>query len=262
MLRLAPAAGEVCVARLFDLMLVSYLSQGLGARAFARGDRARAHRRRSCARRRRPGSTRGSSRPSGTSASEPGSRSAWRSSSVSLPCCARSSAPGRFSSSIRGSRRRSCRCSSGWRRPASASTSTSCAGCRRSSATEIAGLEAEIYRLAGERFNIQSPQQLGTILFEKLKLPAGKKTKKTKSYSTGAETLEELAAAGHELPQYLLRYRELAKLKSTYVDALPQIVGGGRARSTPASSRRSRRPAGCRRSIRICRTSPSARSSG
>ena len=89
---------------------------------------------------------------------------------------------------------------------------------------EIAGLEAEIYRLAGERFNIQSPQQLGTILFDKLKLPAGKKTKKTKSYSTGADTLDELAAAGHELPQYLLRFRELAKLKSTYVDALPQLV--------------------------------------
>lgn len=90
---------------------------------------------------------------------------------------------------------------------------------------DIGGLEAEIYRLAGERFNIQSPQQLGTILFEKLKLPAGKKTKKTKSWSTGAETLEELAAAGHELPQYLLRYRELAKLKSTYVDALPLLAG-------------------------------------
>ncbi len=89
---------------------------------------------------------------------------------------------------------------------------------------EIAGLEAEIYRLAGERFNIQSPQQLGTILFDKLKLPAGKKTRKTKSYSTGADTLEELASAGHELPQYLLRFRELAKLKSTYVDALPQLV--------------------------------------
>ncbi len=91
---------------------------------------------------------------------------------------------------------------------------------------ELAGLETEIYRLAGERFNIQSPQQLGTILFDKLKLPSGKKTRKTKSYSTGAETLEELAAAGHELPQYLLRFRELAKLKSTYVDALPQLLGG------------------------------------
>ena len=92
-------------------------------------------------------------------------------------------------------------------------------------ADEISGLEAEIYRLAGERFNIQSPQQLGTILFEKLKLPAGRKPKKTKSYSTGADTLEELAAAGHEMPQYLLRYRELSKLKSTYVDALPQLLG-------------------------------------
>ncbi|MFN7942935.1 MAG: DNA polymerase I [Thermoanaerobaculia bacterium] len=97
---------------------------------------------------------------------------------------------------------------------------------------ELAALEAAIYELAGERFNIQSPQQLGTILFEKLKLPARRRTQKTKSYSTDAETLEELAAAGHELPQKLLRYREHSKLKSTYVDALPAIAGeDGRVRT-------------------------------
>ncbi len=90
---------------------------------------------------------------------------------------------------------------------------------------EMATLEAEIHALAGERFNLNSPQQLGVILFEKLKLPAGRRTKKTKSWSTDADTLDELARQGHELPQKLLRFRELGKLKSTYVDALPQMVG-------------------------------------
>ena len=91
-------------------------------------------------------------------------------------------------------------------------------------ATEIEGLEQEIYALAGERFNIDSPQQLGAVLFEKLGLPVLRRTKKTKSWSTDAETLEELAARGHELPQKLLRYRETTKLKGTYVDALPTLV--------------------------------------
>ncbi len=90
---------------------------------------------------------------------------------------------------------------------------------------ELVKLETEIYDLAGESFNIQSPQQLGVILFEKLGYPAGKKTKKTKSYATGAEVLEGLATAGYPLPERILRYRELAKLKSTYVDALPALVG-------------------------------------
>lgn len=91
--------------------------------------------------------------------------------------------------------------------------------------SELARLESEIHSLAGERFNLNSPQQLGIVLFEKLKLPSGRRTKKTKSWSTDAETLEELARQGHELPQKLLRFRELGKLKSTYVDALPQLVG-------------------------------------
>lgn len=91
-------------------------------------------------------------------------------------------------------------------------------------ADELATLEAEIHAAAGEQFNLNSPQQLGTILFEKLGLPVLKKTRKTKSWSTDAATLEELARRGHELPQKLLRYREVSKLKSTYVDALPQLV--------------------------------------
>ncbi|MCB9377850.1 MAG: DNA polymerase I [Holophagales bacterium] len=91
-------------------------------------------------------------------------------------------------------------------------------------ASELSVLETEIHAEAGETFNLNSPQQLGAILFEKLGLPVLKKTRKTKSWSTDAATLEELARRGHELPQKLLRYREVSKLKSTYVDALPQLV--------------------------------------
>jgi DNA polymerase-1 len=88
--------------------------------------------------------------------------------------------------------------------------------------TMLGTLMTDIYELAGEEFNLNSPQQLGKILFEKLKLPRSRRTK-TGSYSTDAEVLEELAKR-HELPQKLLEYRELAKLKSTYVDALPQLI--------------------------------------
>ncbi len=90
---------------------------------------------------------------------------------------------------------------------------------------EVAQLEEEIWRQAGERFNLNSPQQLGVVLFERLGLPAPKRTQKTRSYSTGAEILEGLALRGFPIAQLLLRYRELSKLKSTYVDALPAMVG-------------------------------------
>jgi DNA polymerase-1 len=90
---------------------------------------------------------------------------------------------------------------------------------------ELAELEEEIFKQAGERFNLGSPQQLGFVLFEKMQLPGLKKTQKTKSYSTNAETLEELASRGYEIANLLLRYRELTKLKSTYIDALPVLVG-------------------------------------
>ena len=81
--------------------------------------------------------------------------------------------------------------------------------------------EEKIHRLAGETFNINSPKQLQTVLFEKLKLPRGRKTKE--GYSTDVDVLTELAKS-HELPAEILAYRSLAKLKSTYVDALPALV--------------------------------------
>lgn len=87
---------------------------------------------------------------------------------------------------------------------------------------DLAELEKTIYEKAGEEFNINSPQQLGTILFEKLKLPSGKKTK-TGQYSTNESVLTELAAK-YDLPSVILEYRQLAKLKSTYVDALPALI--------------------------------------
>ncbi|MGP0630588.1 DNA polymerase I [Nitrospina sp. 32_T5] len=82
---------------------------------------------------------------------------------------------------------------------------------------DLKKIEDEIYALAGEPFNINSPKQLSTILFEKLKLRTVKKTKS--GYSTDVSVLEELAAE-HDLPDKILNYRQFAKMKSTYVDAL------------------------------------------
>ncbi|WP_248448692.1 DNA polymerase I [Sinorhizobium meliloti] len=86
-----------------------------------------------------------------------------------------------------------------------------------------AALEDEIYRLAGETFTIGSPKQLGDILFGKMGLPGGSKTK-TGQWSTSAQVLEDLAAAGHDLPRKIVDWRQLTKLKSTYTDALPGFV--------------------------------------
>ncbi len=94
---------------------------------------------------------------------------------------------------------------------------------------QLQQLKTEIIALAGESFNINSSQQLGRILFEKLQLPVVKKTKKKTGYSTDVEVLTRLAEE-HELPAYILRHRTLAKLKSTYVDALLDQVD-------PATSR-------------------------
>ncbi len=80
-------------------------------------------------------------------------------------------------------------------------------------------LEADIQRLAGMEFNVGSPKQLGDVLFDKLGLPGGKKSSKTGAYATGAEVLEELIPL-HPLPQKVLDWRQIAKLKSTYADAL------------------------------------------
>jgi len=89
--------------------------------------------------------------------------------------------------------------------------------------TDLVRLTREIYDLAGQSFDIDSPKQLGEILFEKLKLPGGKRLKKSGQYSTDAAVLESLAEQ-HELPRKIIDYRTRAKLKSTYVDALPKYI--------------------------------------
>ena len=89
-------------------------------------------------------------------------------------------------------------------------------------AQQMAGLEAEIHELAGGPFNVGSPKQLGEILFYKMGLPGGK-TGKTGAYATGADVLEDLATE-HELPRRVLDWRQIAKLKSTYTDALQDHI--------------------------------------
>ncbi|MBS1839869.1 MAG: DNA polymerase I [Acidobacteria bacterium] len=88
---------------------------------------------------------------------------------------------------------------------------------------EVRRLEKEIWELAGAEFNVNSPAQLAEILFDKLNLATAAKRGKAKSRSTAAEVLEELSAA-HPLPGKVIEYREIAKLKSTYVDSLPKLI--------------------------------------
>jgi DNA polymerase I len=90
-------------------------------------------------------------------------------------------------------------------------------------AQEAAGLEGEINKLAGEPINPGSPKQLGDVLFGKMQLPGGTRTK-TGQWATGARMLEELAEQGHALPQKILDWRQVSKLRSTYTDALPGFV--------------------------------------
>ncbi|MGH7700491.1 MAG: DNA polymerase I [Gemmatimonadales bacterium] len=92
----------------------------------------------------------------------------------------------------------------------------------REFAAELERIERDIHRAAGTEFNINSTPQLRTVLFEKLQLPVLKKTKT--GASTDFEVLEQLAAMGHDVPRLLIEYREVSKLKSTYVDALPDYV--------------------------------------
>jgi DNA polymerase-1 len=94
---------------------------------------------------------------------------------------------------------------------------------------ELQSLGARIRDLAGQEFNVNSPKQLGEILFDKLQLPATRRTGKTRAVSTAVEVLEELALA-HELPRLVLEWRALQKLKGTYIDALPQLVSADTGR--------------------------------
>jgi len=86
---------------------------------------------------------------------------------------------------------------------------------------QLLKLEAEVYNSVGHQFNINSPQQLSSVLFEELKLPSGRKTKS--GYSTGASILEELRGV-HPIIELILEYRQLSKIKSTYIDALPALI--------------------------------------
>jgi DNA polymerase-1 len=88
---------------------------------------------------------------------------------------------------------------------------------------ELAARAARIYEMSGVEFNINSPRQLGEVLFEKMQLPALKRTGRTRTASTAVEVLEELALS-HEMPRLVLEWRALQKLKGTYIDALPELV--------------------------------------
>ncbi len=103
---------------------------------------------------------------------------------------------------------------------------------------EATASEKRVYEAAGVRFNLASPKQLGEVLFDKLKLdPAAKKTK-TGQYQTGEDVLLKLAVKGHAIVDDILAFRELTKLKSTYVDSLPQLINPktGRVHTTYAQA--------------------------
>jgi DNA polymerase-1 len=91
-------------------------------------------------------------------------------------------------------------------------------------ARQLKRIEQEIHELAGRPFNIASPKQLRQVLFEELKLPTQRRTGITGEASTDQETLERLAALGHALPTKIVEHRQIAKLKGTYVDTLPELV--------------------------------------
>jgi DNA polymerase I len=90
-------------------------------------------------------------------------------------------------------------------------------------ATKQAVIETQIHTLAGQAFNIGSPKQLGEILYDKMQLPGGRKTA-TGAWSTDSDALDDLAAQGVELAKWVLEWRQLAKLRSTYTDALPEYI--------------------------------------
>jgi DNA polymerase I len=91
-------------------------------------------------------------------------------------------------------------------------------------AQQLGSIEREIYELAGRTFNIASPMQLREVLFKELRLPTQRRTGITGEASTNQDTLERLAALGHSLPRKILEHRQIAKLKGTYVDALPGLI--------------------------------------
>jgi DNA polymerase I len=96
-------------------------------------------------------------------------------------------------------------------------------------AADLSNLENVIFSLAGSEFNINSPKQMGEVLFDRLKLPVGKKTKTKSGWSTNVDELERLAE-DHEIARSILQFRTLSKLKSTYTDALPKLLDSSTGR--------------------------------
>jgi DNA polymerase I len=119
----------------------------------------------------------------------------------------------------------------------------------------------EIYECCGTEFNISSPKQLGDVLFNKLALPIPVKYGKGKKISTAVDVLEGLASE-HEVPRMVLEYRQLTKLKSTYVDALPALIRSQSGRVHTTFGRPVQRPGGCRRPIQTSRIFRFVRSLG
>ncbi|NDB81768.1 MAG: DNA polymerase I [Alphaproteobacteria bacterium] len=91
-------------------------------------------------------------------------------------------------------------------------------------AIKLDEVNRQIFQIAGREFNINSPKQLGEVLFEDMNLPSVKKTSKTHSLSTNAEVLEDLANRGYDIAKHLLYSRQISKLKNTYTDALPKLI--------------------------------------
>ena len=114
-------------------------------------------------------------------------------------------------------------CWRGWSGAASRSTGRCCRGCQAISPRPPRASKPSFRRLAGEPINVGSPKQIGDILFGKMGIPGGTKTK-TGAWSTSAQILDELAEQGHEFPKKILEWRQVSKLKSTYTDALPEYV--------------------------------------
>ena len=120
-------------------------------------------------------------------------------------------------------------------------------------------LRDQIWELAGGEFVIESPKQLGEVLFERLGLPTFRRGKT--GWSTDRKVLQ-LLAGKHPIIELIGQYRELTKLDSTYLSALPELVDEARPPAHDAAPRPSPRPGACRRTTPTCRTSPSARRSG
>lgn len=95
----------------------------------------------------------------------------------------------------------------------------------RNFAEKISELEKKIYAIAGQEFNIGSPKQMGEVLFDKMNIEGGKKSKKSGAHSTDVRVLTDLAEQGHEIASLILDWRHFSKLKSTYTDSLPKQVG-------------------------------------